>query len=536
MRFGRDTNKVVIGLVTNYDFGKIAPFLNSLAATAYQGCVVLYVNNLSGETLRAIQAYGVETRPAAGFLKRNMDQQLTRYLMYFDFLSEYPNALNFVMFSDVRDVIFQADPSGITQSKTPGFHVFLESAHVPIDREGSNLRWLHDAYGQDVAAVIGAMPICCSGITIGDHAGMLAYTGMMIDEMRQQSSGMRIRGVDQGIHNFILWMRRPALAVIHQNADHVLTLGVGTEASYSIAEDVVTAAAGQIPSIVHQWDRHPELVNLVEQKFGGKPTDAGAIAEEKADQIVVGRVSVEGTKDGVAAFLVSLRQAGFVGKIMLGTSQDLTFDVSDLALRFNATLTALPPTRADAGFHRDLADLLRPLPKTTKVVCLDAGSSIFLNSPFRTRLSPLMCVAYGQRQRLRNFPKIMDALAKFTASHDVGGKFLPYPRFFMGYAADVLRAIEGINHILEAEPGWAAHMALEIAAVSHVVYRTLNPVAEVLPNFSFVANLSGLDDNVVSLDASALFLDRHCSVVLEAKRSIKLGAFIQGMIDKEKAV
>jgi hypothetical protein len=100
----------------------------------------------------------------------------------------------------------------------------------------------------------------------------------------------------------------------------------------------------------------------------------------------------------------------------------------------------------------------------------------------------------------------------------------------------VLRAIEGINHILEAEPGWAAHMALEIAAVSHVVYRTLNPVAEVLPNFSFVANLSGLDDNVVSLDASALFLDRHCSVVLEAKRSIKLGAFIQGMIDKEKAV
>jgi hypothetical protein len=47
MRFGRDTNKVVIGLVTNYDFGKIAPFLNSLAATAYQGCVVLYVNNLS---------------------------------------------------------------------------------------------------------------------------------------------------------------------------------------------------------------------------------------------------------------------------------------------------------------------------------------------------------------------------------------------------------------------------------------------------------------------------------------------------------
>jgi hypothetical protein len=250
MRFGRDTNKVVIGLVTNYDFGKIAPFLNSLAATAPQ-IFVLYVNNLSEETLHMIQAYGVETRPAAGFLNRNMDQQLTRHLMYFDFLSEFPNALNFVMLSNVRDVIFQADPSGITQSKAPGFHVFLESAQVPIDREGSNLRWLHNAYGQNVAAVIGAMPICCSVITIGDHAGMLAYTGMMIDEMRQQSVGMRIRGVDQGIHNFILWMPRPTLAVIHQNADHVLTLGFGTEAAYSVAEDVVTDAAGQVPPIVH---------------------------------------------------------------------------------------------------------------------------------------------------------------------------------------------------------------------------------------------------------------------------------------------
>ena len=79
-------------------------------------------------------------------------------------------------------------------------------------------------------------------------------------------------------------------------------------------------------------------------------------------------------------------------------------------------------------------------------------------------------------------------------------------------------------------------MALEMAAVSHVVYRALDPVAEVLPNFSFVANLSGLDDNVVSLDASALFLERHCSIVLEADRSIKLGAHIQAMISRAIAV
>jgi hypothetical protein len=536
MRFGKDTDKVVIGLVTNYDFGKIAPFLNSLAATAYQGCVVLYVNNLSAETLRAIQAYGVETRPAAGFLKRNMDQQLTRYLMYFDFLSGHQHALNFVMFSDVRDVIFQADPSIITQSKTPGFHVFLESANVPIDRESNNLRWLHDAYGQDVASVIGAMPICCSGITIGDHAGMLAYTGMMIDEMRQQSGGMRIRGVDQGIHNFILWMRRPALAVIHPNADHVLTLAVGAEASYGIVGDVVTAAAGHVPPIIHQWDRHPELAKLVERKFGGKPTQATAVAEEDTNQIVVGHVSAKATRKGVAALLVSLRQAGFAGKVLLGINQDLALDVSDLALRFGATLTALPPARGDGGFHRDLADLLRPLPKGVKVACLDAGSTIFLNSPFRTRMNALMCVAYGRRERLGRFSKIMEALATLTAPRDLSGKFLPYPRFFMGDAAEVYQAMAGINQILESRPGWATDMALEIAAVSHVIYRAPDPIAEVLPNFSFVANLAGLDDNVVSLDTSALFLERHCSVVLEADRSFKLKAHIQEMIGKAMAV
>jgi len=532
MRFGKETDKVVIGLVTNYDFGKIAPFLNSLAATAYQGCVVLYVSNLSRDTLRTIQAYGVETRPAAAFLKRNMDQQLTRYLMYFDFLSGYKHALNFVMFSDVRDVIFQADPSGITQSKTPGFHVFLESADVPIDRDGSNLRWLHDAYGQDVASIIGAMPICCSGITMGDHAGMLGYTGMMIDEMRQQSGGMRIRGVDQGIHNFILWMRRPALAVIHQNADHVLTLGVGTQASYGIVEDMVTAAAGHIPPIVHQWDRHPELVQLVKRKFSGQPTHTLAVVDHEANEIIVGHVSAGTTSKGVAALLTSLRQAGFAGKIILAKSQDLALDISDLALRFDATLIALPPARGTGDFHRDLAHLLRPLPKKAKVVCLDAGSSIFLSSPFITRMSPLMCVAYGQRERLGMFPKIQEALASFAASPDNQWEISSYPRFFMGYAAEVLLAMERISQILESRPGWATNMALEIAAVSQVIYRALDPVAEVLPNFSLVADLAGLDDNVVSLDAGALFLDRHCSIVLEVDRSIKLGAHIQAMIRK----
>ena len=81
------------------------------------------------------------------------------------------------MISDVRDVIFQADPfdfQGIEQLTT-----FLESPDCTMETCRNYREWIEAAFGPGEVAEYRRAPLSCCAITIGPAPGMLDYLGAM---------------------------------------------------------------------------------------------------------------------------------------------------------------------------------------------------------------------------------------------------------------------------------------------------------------------------------------------------------------------
>src|SRR5580658_8647464 len=132
---------LILGAVRGYHFEPIRPFVLSLKRTSFNGDLVLLWNNLNADTLQVLERHGVKTVPfsyrgsgalnswsrfwpviskivrplngsglARQILKAILPLQTSRFFHYRDYLAAHRDAYSNVLITDVRDVMFQADP------------------------------------------------------------------------------------------------------------------------------------------------------------------------------------------------------------------------------------------------------------------------------------------------------------------------------------------------------------------------------------------------------------------------------------------
>lgn len=181
----------------------------------------------------------------------------SRYLSYLDFLESHDCGR--VLHSDVRDVLFQAEPFAHLPAR--GLAVGIEALHNTIGSERWNRSWVSMVYGEGMLERIGAKPISCSGVTAGDRASMLSY----LRQMREQILKLPFRAIqqplDQALHNVVLWtgaVCEPHL--MNTLASPLATLsGVPVERIRRDTRGRIVNADGGLAAIVHQYDRFPVL-------------------------------------------------------------------------------------------------------------------------------------------------------------------------------------------------------------------------------------------------------------------------------------
>jgi hypothetical protein len=88
-----------------------------------------------------------------------------------------------LMFSDARDVLFQADPFVMLERADGlgggrGFYAFLESHEMIGDSEW-NWKWVADCFGNAGLAEVQAFPVSCSGSSMGSWDDAFAYVEIM---------------------------------------------------------------------------------------------------------------------------------------------------------------------------------------------------------------------------------------------------------------------------------------------------------------------------------------------------------------------
>lgn len=304
-------SSLVLGFAAGLTPSFLDPFVNSLRATDYRGRFGLVLAHYDDEDRRRLErtadvtldvdglyppaggplveglrrmrrtrglrrAYplaftvAVSTGTERGSLRRwqSMEFELEglqalRYRHYYDVLQQLAPDADQVLLTDLRDVVFQADPF---EAPLRGLEVFLEDpAHV-LGTEPFNSRWIRNLYGQGRLAELAHETVSCSGTVAGTRKEVLHYLAEMSGAIawRRRPLGSH----DQGVHNHLLRAGRLGTPTVVPNGyGRVLTMGGLGQVRCDDSGRVLNAD-GSIPAVLHQYDRHRELAERVAETFG----------------------------------------------------------------------------------------------------------------------------------------------------------------------------------------------------------------------------------------------------------------------------
>ncbi len=260
---------LILGMAAGYHYGDVRPFAASLWASGFAGRCVLFVSPTTRDAAR-MEAHGLETIPfERPDYMAHLPLNAWRHFLCLNFLRDAGRAYERVLFTDVRDVVFQSDP--LARPWPGGVSAVLEADEVTVGGCAWTSRWLRLHLGEDALAAVAARPLSCSGTVVAPHAAMVDYLERMTALLVPFAPGPNMAGFDQGVHNCLVHGQAPGgpLPEVHftDNAGPVLTLGHRHEPPAVDAAGNVFNDAGVPAVMVHQYDRHPGLFKQVRERW-----------------------------------------------------------------------------------------------------------------------------------------------------------------------------------------------------------------------------------------------------------------------------
>jgi hypothetical protein len=394
---------LIMGLWARGSFEGLEKFLVSLRRTSFHGDVCVFVDEVAPELVATLLDHGVIVERLDRLATPRMHDQSRRYFNYLDFLARNGETYANVMISDLRDVVFQSDPF---QHALPADIVFAQERSL-LGESPVNRNWLAEAYGTAVADNLRDCLVSCSGTTFGTVSGMLRYLVAMTIELGglAGSDVLQSRGMDQGIHNFLIRMRPLRDAWFDPTDSIVATM-------HFIPDDVIETTPegilidGRLVPVVHQWERNEvtrEYVWAAPQfrldaappmPRSASPPSAGIVEPQSAQQpdAVVAFYHRPRDAEWLMPFLLSLRCVGHAaGLHCVGI-----FDDTELALLAQHGCVAHPIAAPDPSIdidniaHLFLSQVLDQLAadaasRPDQVLVLDTVRAGFLRDPFQAK-------------------------------------------------------------------------------------------------------------------------------------------------------
>lgn len=248
---------LVMGQAEGYGPEVFQRYLQSLRATGYDGDVVLFLRERDvTPEIRAIMEcfncvpglYG-----EAPFLSVNF-----RFSLYLLFLRERMHLYRdgWVLHTDVRDVLFQANP--FTYAPRPEGLLWFFAEKRKIGECRFNSGWIREGFGEQVLTRFADRWISCSGTSMGRGDAYLAYLETMNEMFKTQGANGRPNSSlpDQGLHNFILYERGVAgfpITLLDNEHGPIATLGYAEMLVDSHGR--ILDQNRRVAPVAHQFDR-----------------------------------------------------------------------------------------------------------------------------------------------------------------------------------------------------------------------------------------------------------------------------------------
>lgn len=277
---------LVMGAVKGYSFSQLRPFVLSIRQSGFKGDVCLIYSGLSADTLEKLRNLEVVLVPmqyrgngalnswsrfwklikpvmiflgksAAGrlIMKNITPLQTSRFYNYNDFLRRNRAKYKNVLVTDVRDVIFQADP--FRKFSTTKVQCYEEDRDLSEDTQ-FNLPWIHALFGDAAAGSFKDAKIVCSGTIMGGIDEMIEYIGQM-EKLLLSAKDIGIGGSDQGLHNYLLRTKAHNADIVPNARGEVLTVFEPNIGKYQMVDGLFRDHSGDVIPVIHQYDRIASL-------------------------------------------------------------------------------------------------------------------------------------------------------------------------------------------------------------------------------------------------------------------------------------
>jgi hypothetical protein len=279
-------NDVVVGCITNYNFDQIRTWVNSLDQSGFSGDKVMICYNVHTTVADqlASRGYKVFAFEQNGsnlvYNKPNFNIVVDRFLHLWLFFKQMKDQYRYIITTDVRDVIFQRNPSEWLEANLKDKKINASSESILYKDEIWGTNNLFRAYGPDVHAAFNNNLIVNAGVMAGDFETMLDLF-LNIYIMSNGASSHHIPGgggPDQAAYNILLSLKTYRDVTNVSNSEDGWAAQLGTtgpqttcgpivESKPTLVDGVVCTSEGKPFTIVHQYDRVPQWNKIIESKY-----------------------------------------------------------------------------------------------------------------------------------------------------------------------------------------------------------------------------------------------------------------------------
>lgn len=279
---------LVIGAYTNYDWNKIKYWVNSLNQSGFNGHKLMIVMNSDKQTVKKLTESGFtviafnENENEYFYKDTKIPVHVERFFHIWDVLSKVKEEIRYVITTDVKDVIFQENPS----NRLEELLAFQSKYNLVASSE--SMRYMDEPWGnQNLLETFGPYfhERYKSNLiyNVGVVAGNYEYVRDLCLNIFQMSVNRPIPIVDQAVYNFLLWQKPWSETTLKLDSESGWAAQLGTtmdpkkldsfkpmltEPSPVMINDVVKTNGLNPYCIVHQWDRVPALYDTIERKYG----------------------------------------------------------------------------------------------------------------------------------------------------------------------------------------------------------------------------------------------------------------------------
>jgi hypothetical protein len=265
--FGHEYEKkmdVLLGAFSMYSFDRISAWIKSIKATSFAGDIVVCVGQTTNETLHELHVHGVQVIP---LVHAHAPIHVARFFTFYDFLSRNAGVYKNVIITDMRDVVFQSNPSdwlrdNLDSSSGKKLVVGTEAVRYCDEPWGNNN--LMEAYGPCIHDLLKMNEI----YNVGVIAGLAEYVKDLAFDIFLNSVNRPIQIVDQAVFNVMI-SHQPYkdITLFAKQSDgwacHIGALAVVDPALHLEPGPLYAPSEGEVWTrdgsrkfvIVHQYDR-----------------------------------------------------------------------------------------------------------------------------------------------------------------------------------------------------------------------------------------------------------------------------------------